>query len=342
MSKGNGNGMPPEAVMMQMVTGKFITTMLYVVAHLKIADLVAEGPRSAEALAEATGANPRSIYRILRALASVGIFEETDDEVFSNTPLSATLRSGVPGSMREMAIWMGCPFHNTAWADIMPGVNEGDSNFSRRFGVNVFEHLNENPTDLEIFQNAMTGFSGMTAQWVVDTYDFSGASKVVDVGGGNGLLLSRILASNPKLKGVLCDLPQVVAGAPEILKSEGVADRCEMVAESFFEGVPKGGDIYIMKHIIHDWDDARCKIVLDHCRGAMAEGGKVLVVDMVIPPGNDPFFGKLLDIEMLVVTEGGLERREDQFRTLFESAGLKLDRIVPTQGFISLLEGTPA
>lgn len=336
------NEMPPEAVMMQMITGKFVTVMLYVVAELKIADLLADGPKSVAELATATGANERSIYRILRALSSIGTFTETEDGVFGSTPLSDLLRSDVPGSMREMAIWIGCPFHNTAWADIMPGVRSGGSNFSQRFGVNVFEHMNENPKDLEIFQNAMTGFSGMTAQWVVGAYDFPEASTVVDVGGGNGLLISKILAANPSLRGILYDLPQVVAGAPDVLDAEGVADRCETVGGSFFEGVPGGGDVYILKHIIHDWDDERNKIILDHCREAMNDGGKVVVVDMVIPPGNDPFFGKILDIEMLVVTEGGLERKEDEHRALFESAGLNLDRVIQTEGFICVLEGSPS
>jgi hypothetical protein len=334
------NELPPEAVMMQMISGKFVTVMLYVVAELKIADLVAEGPRSVADLAKETGANERSIYRILRALSSIGTFTETEDGVFGSTPTSDVLRSGVPGSMREMAIWIGCPFHNTAWSDIMPGVMSGGSNFSQRFGINVFEHMNENPKDLAIFQNAMTGFSGISAQWVVDAYDFSGASKVVDVGGGNGLLVSKILAANPSLQGILYDLPQVVAGAPDVLNAEGVADRCETIGGSFFEGVPKGADAYVLKHIIHDWDDERNKIVLDHCREAMNDGGKVVVVDMVIPPGNDPFFGKLLDIEMLVVTEGGLERKEEEHRALFESAGLNLDRVIPTEGFICVLEGS--
>lgn len=336
------NEMPPEAMMMQMITGKFVTVMLYVVAELRIADLVADGPKSAADLAKETGANDQSIHRILRALASIGTFTETEDGTFANTPTSELLRSDVPGSMREMAIWIGCPFHNTAWADIMPGVKTGGSNFSQRFGINVFEHMNENPKDLEIFQNAMTGFSGITAQWVVGAYDFSSVSKVVDVGGGNGLLISKVLAANPSLKGILYDLPQVVAGADDVLKGEGVADRCETVGGSFFEQVPEGADLYMMKHIIHDWDDERNKVILEHCRDAMADGGKVVVVDMVIPPGNDPFFGKLLDIEMLVVTEGGRERTEEEFRTLFESAGLTLDRVIPTDGFVCVLEGSRA
>ena len=342
MSGSPQNELPPEAVMLQMITGKFVTVMLYVASKLELADHVADGPRSIAELAAATKSNPRSIYRILRALASIGVFRETEDGSFASTPLSDTLRSGVPGSMREMSLWFGCPFHNVAWADIMPGVKNGGSNFSQRFDKNVFEHMNDNPGDLEIFQNAMTSLSAPSAQWVVDACDFSGFERIVDVGGGAGLLLARILQANPALVGVLLDAPQVVPLADERLTAEGVSDRAETVAGDFFASVPEGADCYIMKMIIHDWDDDNCRAILKNCREAMADGGKIYVVDQVIPPGNDPFIGKMIDIEMLAMTEGGVERTEDEFHDLFDSAGLSLDRVIPTEGFMSVLEASKA
>ena len=241
--------------------------------------------------------------------------------------------------MRNVAIWFGYEFHNRAWASISHIVRTGESNFQNQFGMTVFEYMNDHPEDLGIFQNFLTQLSEQEAHWACDVYDFTGLRKIVDVGGGNGMLLARILSKHPDLTGVLYDQPKVVEGAHSILESHRLGNRCEITGGDFFKTVPKGRSAYILKHIIHDWDDERCRKVLENCRDAMTEGGRVLVMDQVIPAGNEPHPGKLLDMEMMVMSEGGIERTEGEFKALFTSAGLKLNRIVPTEGFLSIVEG---
>ena len=331
--------MPPEAQMLQMIMGKFNTLLLHTVAELGIADLLKDGPKPVDKLASEAGVHPAMLYRVLRALAFQGVFAERVGKEFALTPKAETLRSDVPGSMRGLAIWLGCEFHNRAWANISHVVRTGESNFQKQFGMTAFEYMNDHPEDLGIFQNALTQLSEQEAHWACDVYDFTGLRKIVDVGGGNGMLLARILSKYPDLTGVLYDQPKVVEGAHSVLESHRLGNRYEIAAGDFFETIPEGGDAYTLKHIIHDWDDERCRKVLENCRAAMAEGGRVLVLDQVIPEGNEPHIGKLFDIEMMVVTEGGIERTEGEFQTLFASAGLKLNRIVGTEGFLSIVEG---
>lgn len=334
--------LPPEIQVLQMILGKVTTLLLFVAARLGLADLLKDGPRSIEHLASAAGVHARSLYRVMRALASLGVFAETEPGHFALTPLAETLRSDVPGSLRDLAIWNGCEFHNLAWADILHGVQTGESNFRHRFGMTVFEHMDRHLADSAIFQNACTAISGREAAWVREAYDFSGFRTLVDVGGGNGKLLATLLQDHPSLKGVLFDLPSVVEGAHGLFRAEGLEGRYEIVGGDFFKAAPQGGAAYLLKHIIHNWDDERCRKILGNCRDAMAPDGKVLVMDPVILPGNDPFLGKLFDIEMLVMTEGGVERTESEFEELFASAGLKLNRIVPTESFLSVIEGVRA
>jgi hypothetical protein len=309
-----------------------------VAAKLGIADLLKDSPKSCSELATATGTNARSLYRVLRALASLGVFAETEPNHFTLTPLAACLKSDVPNSVRAFVIMLG-EEHYRAWGEFMHSVQTGGSSFEHVYGMNVFEYYAQNPEPAKIFDESMTNFSVIESAAIASSYDFSSIQTLVDVAGGEGLLIASILKSNPTLKGILFDQPYVIERGKPFLAAEGVSERCQLIAGNFFESVPEGGDAYILKHIIHDWDDERAIAILKQCHKVMPENGKVLLAEQVIPPGNEPFMGKLLDLNMLVMAPGGCERTEAEYRALFEKAGFKLTRIVPTQEEVSIIEG---
>jgi hypothetical protein len=283
-----------------------------------------------------------ALYRVLRALASVGIFAETKDKRFKLTPLAATLQKGVPGSMHAVALMFGQKYLEDAWAQLLHGVKTGETPFLKAHGVHAFEYLEQHPDALKIFGEAMTNVSSIENPAIAAAYKFSGFRTLVDVGGGHGSLLAAILKANPKLKGVLFDQPSVITRARQDrhVTAKGVAERCTLESGDFFEAVPKGCDAYIMKRVVHDWDDERTVKILANCRAAMSERGRVLVAESVIPPGNDPDRGKLLDMQMLVM--GGRERTKQEFAAVFKKAGLKLTRVVPTKCPLSIVEGVRA
>jgi hypothetical protein len=309
-----------------------------VAAKLGIADLLKDSPKSCDELATATGTNAPSLYRLLRALASLGVFAETQPNHFSLTPLAACLQSDVPDSIRAYVILRGEEQYR-AWGDLLHGVQTGGSSFEHIYGMNLFDYLAQNPESAKIFDESMTNLSAIESAAIAASYDFSSIQTLVDVAGGEGLLIASILKSNPTLKGVLFDRPYVIERAKRFLEAEGVLERCQLAGGNFFESVPEGGDAYILKHIIHDWDDERAIAILKQCHKVMPDNGKVLVAEQVIPPGNEPFMGKLLDLHMLVMAPGGRERTEAEYRALFEKAGFKLTRIVPTQREVSIVEG---
>lgn len=330
---------PPQAVLTQMLAAPLVTQALRVVAELRIADLLAERPRSVDELAAETGAHAPSLYRFMRALASCGVFAETGDErVFELTPTAELLRADVEGSLRDLAIFMGADWHWQVWGDATHSARTGRAAWEHVHGKEVFPYFAENAEAARVFDNAMTSLSKMVAKAVVEAYDFSSVGKLADIAGGHGSLLAAILRANAHLRGLLFDMPQVIAGAPGQLEAEGVAGRCELAAGDFFESVPAGADAYLMKHIIHDWDDARALSILKNCHRAMPETGKLLLVEMVVPKGNEPHFAKIQDLEMLL-SPGGLERTEAEFRELFAAAGFELKRIIPTASPMSIIEG---
>ncbi len=333
---------PPQAALIQMILGRWVTHMIYAAAKLNLADHLAAGPLPPADLAACTGMHGPSIYRLLRALASVGIFAEDAQGRFANTPLSEPLRSGVPGSLRGVAIMFGTEFNVLAWADLMRSLETGEPAFPRVHGKPIFEYFAEHPEMSRIFEEAMTSFSQVTIPAVLASYDFSGISTLVDVAGSHGSVLAAILQTYPQMRGILFDMPSLMPGAQKYLAEQGVDGRNSFVGGDFFVSVPEGADAYLLKHILHDWDDPRCVTILKNCRRAMSPNGRVLAVDAVIEPGNAPALGKLLDMEMLVVTEGGFERTETQFRALFDAAGLRLARVVPTPSPFSIIEGVPA
>lgn len=330
---------PPQMIMMQMATAYWVSQSIYAAAKLGVADLLVDGAKGCNELAILTRSHAPSLYRLLRALASVGVFAETEDGKFSLTPLANCLRSDVADSVRDASIMMGDPEHYNSWGNILHSVRTGESGFENLFGKNVFEYYAENPEPAMVFDRAMTSFSSTEIAAVVEAYDFSSIKKLVDVAGGHGSLLTSILKAHAHLEGVLFDLPEVIDRAKPIVAAQPLSDRCQLVSGSFFESVPTGADAYLMKHIIHDWDDERSIKILQNCHRAMTDNGRVLVVEQVIPPGNEPFMGKLLDVNMLVMCPGGKERTEAEYRSLFAAAGFELTRIISTQTFVSVVEG---
>jgi hypothetical protein len=327
--------------MLQLIAGFWVSRALYIAAKLGIADLLKGGPKNSEELAQATGMHLPSLYRVLRALASVGVFAEDGHGRFTLTPLAATLRTDVPGSLRAFAIAELGEDHYPAWGEVLHSIKTGEIAFDHLFGMDVWQYRAQHPEEGRIFDEAMASFSSVVNAAIVDSYDFSSLGTIVDVGGGDGSLIASILQANPGMKGVLFDLPHVVAGARRRIEAEGLAERCEVVAGDAFTSVPSGGDAYLLKWIIHDWDDERSVAILKNCHRAMAAHGKLLLVEAVIPHGNTPSFHKFMDLNMLVMT-GGRERSEAEYRVLLEAAGFRLTRVILTQSEMSVIEGARA
>ncbi len=321
-----------HAGIFQLLNGIAVAGALSGLAQLAIPDLVEHGPKSADELAREVGADPRALYRLMRATASVGVLSEGPDGKFSETPMSAVLRS--------FAMMHGTEWHARGWAKLDYCVKTGKQAIEEVYGVPIFQFFEQHPEESQLFNQAMTDLSMLDSPAVAEAYSFTGIHSLVDVGGGHGLLLATILARNPHLKGTLYEVPHVVEGARNgPLKP--VMDRCTLASGDMFSSVPAGADAYIMKHIIHDWPDDVCIEILKACRKAVNPGGKLLVVDNVILPGNDFAPGKFLDIQMLIFP-GGRERTEKEFRDLFAAAGWRLTRVIPTAVPESIVEGVPA
>lgn len=320
----------------QMIVGSWVTQAIYVAAETGIADRLAIGPRTADELARETQTHGASLYRVLRALASVDIFREDEEGRFSLTEMGKMLGSDAPGSKRSLAIMAGAEFYRS-WGGLLSSVETGGAAFAKVFGKPFFDYMCANPDRWRIYDAAMTGVHDSETVPVLDAYDFRSFRTIVDVGGGNGLALAAILRRHPEARGVLFDLPDVAKRAGEVVARGGVSDRCRIAAGDFFDSVPGSGDAYLLRHVIHDWDDREAITILGNCREAMRPGGRVLVVETVIPSGNDPCFGKWLDLMMLVV--GGRERTEEQYAEIFSAAGLRLTRVVPTAHEVSVIEG---
>lgn len=326
---------PPSVELLSLITGHWKAQALYVAAKLKIADALRDGPMSPPAIAAAAGVHPGSLYRLLRALASLGVFAERSDGRFELTPAADLLRVDNPASMRSLAMSMGGPRYR-AWEAVLYSVTTGKSAFEHVYGEPFFEHLAKDPEASLVFNDAMSSHSRMAQSAVAASYDFSPFSTIVDVGGGDGTLLELILKQNPGARGVLFDQPHVVLGARERLARSDVADRCDIVGGSFFTSVPPGGDAYILATVIHNWDDEQATAILRTCRRAMEEEATLLLSELVIPPGNTPFFGKLLDLDMMI-NLGGKERTEDEHRQLLAASGVDLVEVLPAYGPSSVL-----
>ena len=338
---------PPAATILQLVQGYRAAQLVYMAAKLGLADLLGDGAKSAAVLAAATGTDAPTLRRLLRALASIGVVAEDDGGDFRMTPAGGCLRGDVPGSLRPAVLFLMSQDKQRAWAALEHSVATGATAFDHVFGMPVFDFYAAHP-EAEISREhdgAMAGLTSLTTDAILGAYDFASLGTIVDVGGGNGAFLAAILRANPSVRGVLFDLPHVVAGAPEVLAGAGVAERCAVVAGSFFDDpVPEGGDAYLLKRIIHDWDDDRSRAILAACRRAMRPGARLLLVDEVLPRRAEPgpaTAAFLLDMEMLVATPGGRERTEEGFRALLRAAGFSLSRVVPAARTLSVVEGLP-
>lgn len=329
----------PSWKMTRLIWGVMPVQAISVAASLGIADLVADEPKTAEELGQATQTDAAALRRLLRTLTSLAIFAEDVAGRFVNTALSETLRKDHPDSVRALAILWGAPFFWKAWGEFGAAVATGQPVFDRVHQKSFFDYLSTNPTDASVFNAAMTAVSSVDLRAVLAAYDFSGLHRVVDVGGGHGALLLGILSAHPHLRGVLYDLPAVVAGATE-LRSGALAARCEVLGGNFFEAIPAGADGYILKRIIHDWDDHAAVKILENCRRAISREGTLLLVDWVLKPPNEPDLGKFTDLNMLVML-GGRERTEADFRVLLREAGFALIRVISTIGPHSIVESKP-
>jgi hypothetical protein len=331
----------PQFAMLQMITGFWVSRAIYIAAKLGLADLVKDSPKTAVELARLTGTHSPSLYRALRALASVGVFADDGQGRFAQTPLSETLRSDTPGSLRAMAMVELGQEHFPAWGNLMHNVKTGETAFDNLFKQSAWEYYARNPEDASNFNESMKGLTEMINVAALGAYDFSGVDKLVDVAGGTGGLISAILAAYPRMRGVLFDLPHVIAEAGPALDAAGVRDRCETSAGDFFRMVPEGGSAYLMKWIIHDWDDEKSTVILKNIHRAMDEKGKLLLIEMVVLEGNQPDLSKLMDLNMMVMT-GGRERTEAEFKSLLAASGFKLTRVIRTASPVCVIEAVRA
>lgn len=327
--------------MLRMMSGLWVTRGIYVAAKLGIADLLKNGPRTSEQLAAATDSNADALYRILRMLGSIGIFVENDDRQFSLTPMSETLLSDVPGSLRPGAIAELGEVHYDAWGNILHSVKTGGIAFDDHFGKNIWQYFEKDPAKADNFNRYMAASSEPLNQAIATGYDFSQFKKIVDVGGGLGGMISAILTNNPHLKGMVYDAPSVVEKSKGFLAERGLTDRCEAIGGDFFESVPEGGDVYTMRWILHDWEDEKSLTILRNIRKVLPENGKLLLAEAVVPAGTEPHFSKFFDLIMLIMT-GGRERTEKEWTDLLGKAGYRIERIIPTESFLSIIEAVSA
>jgi SAM-dependent methyltransferase len=317
--------LPP---LLEMAMGSWASQAVYAAARLRIADALSDGPQSCEAIAAATGTPSHSLSRLLRALSSLGVVAPADEGRFVLTALGRPLQSGRPGTLRAMVLTLG-EIHYQAWGALDHSIKTGSPAFPRVFGAHLFDHLDRSADAGTIFHEAMTDLAALISQAVLLAYDFAGTHLLVDVGGGYGQFLTDILAVYPEMRGILVDTPAVICQAKRHVAGHLSQPRCTLVAGSLLEPLPRGGNLYLLSGVIHDWDDDDAITILEQCRRAMTPNGKVLVVETVLPETHAGAFAALLDLNMLVMT-GGRERTEREFRQLFDAAGFEITRMTPT------------
>lgn len=327
---------PPHVQAMQLITGIWASQAIYMACKLTLPDALAAGARTARELAEEAQVQARPLYRLLRALATLGVLEEDDRARFALTPIGQSLRSHASGSLCWLAQYM-VEAEWEPWRNALHSIRSGESAIVHLFGKPIFEYLQDRSDLQMLFGKAMAGMARQLAAAVSAAYDFSNAKLIVDVGGGRGDLIASLLTSNPQSKGIVFDLPHVVEGMHEAIERPDVRNRCNFVGGNFFERIPPGADLYLMSYIIHDWDDDRAVEILSRCREAMTSVSKLLLIEIVLPPAGVPSFGKLLDLEMLVIA-GGQERTEREYCNLLGQAGLQLKQVIPSAAPQSIIE----
>lgn len=333
----DNQNLPPHAQLVQMAMGHWRTQILFVAAKLGVADHLAAGPKTAEALAGVTGTHAPSLHRLMRTLASLGILTEDTEHRFALTPMGEALKSGAPGYARSTILTLAGEMWVQGFTHLLYSVQTGKSGYEKMLGMPIFDYLTNHPDQAALFSETMIGVHGGEPPAVANAYDFSGLRTIVDVGGATGDLLTTVLRSYPGSCGILYDLPHVVKDAPALIQSRGMKDRVTIEAGSFFERVPSGGDAYMLSHIIHDWSEEQCLKILGNCRRAMKPESRLLIIEMVLPPGDAPHPGKILDM-MMLVGPGGQERTDKEYGALLAKAGLKMTRVVGTESAVSVVE----
>ncbi|HEX5030132.1 MAG TPA: methyltransferase [Candidatus Eisenbacteria bacterium] len=332
---------PPHVQLVQMGMGAWVSQIVHVAAQLEIADLLAPGPKTAEELAGPTGTSAGPLYRFLRGLANLGILTESSDRRFGLTALGEALKTGAPGSARASILSIASDWWIDGWRELAYSLRTGKSGFEKALGMPVFDYLAQQPEKASLFSETMIGFHGEEPAAISAAYDFSGISTLADIGGATGHLLATVLAKHPTMRGILFDLPHVVADAPALLAARGMSDRVKIEKGTFFDRIPEGADAYLLSHVIHDWSEPQCLTILGHCRRAMRPDARLLIVEMVLPSGGEPHPGKMLDL-MMLVGPGGQERTAFEFAALLEKAGFRLTKVVPTSTPVSVVEAVPA
>lgn len=329
----------PSQILMQMLTGFWVSQSLYVAAKLEISDHLKNGPLPIDLLAEKAKANEAHLYRVLRALASIGFYAESQDKSFELTPLAKLLCSDEPDSMQAVALMLG-EQNYTAWGKLYPAVCSGETPFQLAYGTHAYDYFAKNSAAGEVFNTAMAALMRNVHPSVIDAYDFSHFKTIVDVGGGSGMLLAGILRQYQNASGILFELPQVLQEAKQLLREMGLEDRCLVVGGNFFESIVEGGDIYILSHIIHTFKDDDCIQILRNVHQAMPSQGKLLIVEDVLNPNADPSTAKtkFMDVNMLVFTPGGREHTQAEFAELLNSAGFVLTKTIPTASGTYIIE----
>lgn len=337
-------GIPPQVKILQMMNAYRLAQSISVVAKLGIADLLTQ-PQSVTKLAEITETHEQSLYRLLRVLASFDIFTEDENGLFHLTPRGALLQTNVSNSIRDYAIVVGEMWHWQMWGNILHSIKTGEPAFDQLFGMDFSEYYQQNPEVAKNFDGAMVSALAMTDMAILANYDFTPFDRVIDIGTGSqgdGKLIASILKNNSSQHGVYFDTPTRIEQATRLIEVTGLSDRCELVAGDIFEAFPADGDVYIIKNLIHDYDDDRAIAILKNCRQAIAEHGKVLLIEMVIPPGNEPSLGKILDVEALLMSAGAVERTEAQYQEILAASGFKLTHVISSKSPMSIIESVPA
>jgi hypothetical protein len=335
--------LPPPLVLFQLLTGKWALQTLAAAAELGVFDRIGDTPRTAVEIAADSGYHEGNLYRLMRALASLGLLSEADDRRFALTAAGTLLRKDVPAPFATGARMLGSEWHNLASSGLAEAVRSGAKPFRLKHGKPLFEWLKEHPQELEVFHNAMSFNTASATEAVLGAYDFSRFKRIADVGGGQGEFLARVLQAAPAATGILFDLPEAVAaGGQAVLEKAGVQPRCEIVGGDFFTAVPGGCDAYLLKYVVHDWGDDEGATILSRCAEGLAPGGRVLLFETVLPPSGAKSLQTLVDIEMLIVTDTGRERTEQEFGALLARAGLKIQQIIPTPSPLSIVEAVRA
>lgn len=330
--------LPPEAQIVEMVMAQFVSRLIHLTATLKLPDYLAEGPKTADELAPLTATHAPALYRVMRTLASLGLFTEDQAHRFTLQPLGAALKSGTPS--HATALIMGGDLVARSLDNLLYSVQTGKTGFQNSHGMPLFDWLGSHPAEASLFNQTMVGIHGMEPPAVAAAYNFSVFKTIADVGGSTGNMLTAVLGRHTAPRGILFDLPHVVRDAPVFIAERGLTDRIQIEAGSFFDRVPAGADAYILSHVIHDWNEQQCLTILGHCRRAMNAEGRLLLVEMVLPPGDTPHPGKMLDMAMLTIP-GGEERTEAEYAALLDKAAFRLTRVIPTASLVSIVEAAP-